>query len=1207
MKIAFTHMGALIISVLCLASCGGSIGTVNDLALGPTASQNKASAEQNRGAGEMLRSEQGAPLSLQLNVDDGSLSYGAFGTGLKGTCVMGARVELEGDVQAGQTAECIGGRFEFSEFKLSAVDGPKSLFVSQKDQAGSRTSSTPVRVGRDTKSIFRIPDDSVQNTPQTGMSGDSITDVYSNGEHIVVSLRKGGLVISRDGGQTWFSKSLVHGLSSGASQRFFAHNDVFYATSSEGFLTSRDFGKTWTKNPDVSEHTNVIHQHQGRVFVDVGFMGAQFTQDNGTNWKKTGVLPWFNFPRTWTSIGKNLFITSPEGLHVFNSETNSWELFKLPMLPENRRVIGIEGTEKLMLAKVSDWPNTPGTSTYSYFSSDDGGTTWNSVFSTKTAYELVNISSNHLVRFSNSLKTFEVRISRDAGRYWSPLALPPAIASKPPVFGQAIFPEASSLLLRSQDRFSLTTDMNFAAWKTFEIPSTLRNSKLLNYKVFNGSRFLVFDRGLLFSDPKVEKWSLLSFDKGSGPVPNGLTASGRRIFTWSAADPFANLLGGLFLSRDGGERFENITPRLKLLKGFYDTNEVKIYDNGSSSAGYSNPVSEVALTSQKIFVSTPEGIALSDDDASTFSFLQGFQGRPTPIGKDIDAEGTKVAIVTQSSGLLLSRNEGASWTNLTTAHGLPFSNPDQVSLFGEIIFIASGTNMAVSSDFGQTWKKITPSQNFSGSDVLGLKFAQGRIIVHLRKFVKSPEGFNVAQYSIGLSADGGLSFVSAELPKEAGRLLKAVRIHKNEVFIVTTRALIAAPLDLSRWRTLGTFPSEATGLDVSEDAFYVSTLGGIYTIGGSAAVTAAESIGTRRRVAQVTLGECQKVCPVDESSAHPAPTPSPKPSYKPVLMISNCIVNPKTGRCDYSVSWTNASPDSCLWIQPQNAAPQKSECGSLSNRTQGTIVAAWLKPESSYTLFLAPEIKINTPGTRTIEKILQTESAKTEIIIQPCSTFSHDFCTAKIEWKMAPSSACLWSVHPLTKEIFLAACATSSNPNGNIIDYPWMAYASVNTFFLARQMAGNPNEPQPERYAQVEASQPWPENTPAHRAQSSMVCPDVACKAAVRGYVDSYANGVVQGWACKSGSNESIQVQIFATTQSTRTPIGIVIANSASEPVLSQVCGTSLQLHRYSFTLPPELRVQHQGKGIDVLGIDPQFADGSRNYLLEKSGFFKID
>lgn len=681
------------------------------------------------------------------------------------------------------------------------------------------------------------------------------------------------------------------------------------------------------------------------------------------------MLPSLNINRTWTSIGKNLFVTSTLGLHIFNFETNSWELFKLPSLPETRRVIGIEGTEELMVAKVSDWPNNPGTSTYTYFSSDNGGKTWNPVFSTKDESEFVRISSSHLVRFSSSLKTFEVRISRDAGRYWSPLALPAAIASQAPAFGQAIFAEGRSLLLRGQDRFSLTMDTHFTLWKTFEIPLTLRSSRLLNYKVLNGKRFLVFDRGLLFSDAKVEKWSLLSFDKGTGPFPKGLSVSGRRIFTWSALDPFAVSIGGLFLSRDGGEKFEKITSRLKLLKGFYDNNDVKFDRNGISSAGYPNPVSDVVFTGKKIFVSTPEGIAISSDDASTFSFLQSADGRPIPIANDIDAEGTKVAIATQSSGLMLSRNEGDSWTNLTTAHGLPFNRPDQVSVFGESVYIASGTSAAVSSDFGQTWKKVNPSQSFSGLDLLGLKFAQGRIIVFLRKFVKSSEGVNVAQYSIGMSADAGQSFVSAELPKESGFLLKASRIHKNEVYVATNSSILAAPLDLSQWRTLGVFPSEVTGLDMSGDALFVSTLGGVYTIGGPAAVSATESNGTNRRAAQVSLSECQRVCPVDESSAQASQTPSARPSYNPVLLISNCILNPKTGRCDYSVSWTNASPDNCLWIQPQNSSAQKSECGSLSNRTQGSVVATWLKPDSSYKLFLAPETKLNTPGTRSIEKV----------------------------------------------------------------------------------------------------------------------------------------------------------------------------------------------------------------------------------------------
>ena len=1023
--------------------------------------------EQNTRGDDSLR------IAFASDSSAGLFSVGSTGVDLWGTCTEEGKVELQGDVTPGQSAECVDGTFRFPTFRLSEGDGKKSIFVSQLVSSGSTFESKRFVLQQDTKTVFKLPENALFQQPKNGAFDDAIRDVFSDGENVILSFVRGGLAVSRDSGKSWYHKTIANGLQSKSAIAVHSYNDVFYATSSQGLLTSKDFGRTWVKNPQVSSGAGRLHRHQERIFADFGAKSAAFTLNNGSNWTVTGDLPGTYPDRRWSSVGGSLFVTSSsDGVYTYVSDENKWIPFRPAGLTTDRKVVSVEGNEKIALAQVTAWPRTAQTQR-TYLLSTDGGKSWREIYSSSNAFEELSCTSQHLLRYTLFANSFDLKISRDLGLSWEPLALPASLANQSPARGFAFFSTGESVVLRSQERLAMTTNPSLTEWRTFEIPEPLRGSKLSAYRVFNGKRFFIFEQGLIFSEQTLNQWSMFLVQPPTGPTPSGITARGRTIFTWSRASSFPPRgLGGLFMSTDGGASFENITPRLNLLDGFYLKNFEKQVQAGVSTLGYSLPVTGVALSERKIFVATQEGVSISLDGAQSFTLLKDAAGRPTPLPNDIQARGALVAIATQSAGLLLSRDEGKSWNRLTQATGLPSNNIQQVSLLERRILIRVNLDIYMSENFGVSWEKLSFLRNLPEGQLQSVGLCDGLVCVGTRKMETTPEGYAVNRAVLSISDDLGRTFI--RMPAVPSVNNGGFRFENGEFFIASGSAVHVVSRDLSRSRILAELESSISGLAVSDGAVYISTFAGVFAVGAPTAVTLQELPQNVRLASVGVMNECLQDCVVSPPAGNVLPPASSTPAPAPVLEASQCRYNVETQRCDYSFSWTNAPAASCLWVREGTGVPRRWECPTSDKLQQGEVIATWLKSGTSYSVFLAREVSYQTAGAKLTEKIVFTDSPVPELNREPCTAFnnSRGTCTAKVSWKYAAKNSCLWAVHPLSGEVSLASCALAENPSGHSFNFQWLFTGYSNTLFLARQVAGNPNQPESQRSISVDWYQP---------------------------------------------------------------------------------------------------------------------------------------
>jgi RHS repeat-associated protein len=112
----------------------------------------------------------------------------------------------------------------------------------------------------------------------------------------------------------------------------------------------------------------------------------------------------------------------------------------------------------------------------------------------------------------------------------------------------------------------------------------------------------------------------------------------------------------------------------------------------------------------------------------------------------------------------------------------------------------------------------------------------------------------------------------------------------------------------------------------------------------------------------------------------------------------------------------------------------------------------------------------------------------------------------------------------------------------------------------------------------------------------------------ITGHIDGVGtiNGMphVQGWACSTGLNQSIDVHMYLGGAAGSSPYGFAYtANVASEPAVASACQAGGTNYRFNIPLTDALREQHGGKLIYIHGISPT---GQPNDLISRSGVYVV-
>lgn len=105
--------------------------------------------------------------------------------------------------------------------------------------------------------------------------------------------------------------------------------------------------------------------------------------------------------------------------------------------------------------------------------------------------------------------------------------------------------------------------------------------------------------------------------------------------------------------------------------------------------------------------------------------------------------------------------------------------------------------------------------------------------------------------------------------------------------------------------------------------------------------------------------------------------------------------------------------------------------------------------------------------------------------------------------------------------------------------------------------------------------------------------------------VDASENASISGWACSTGLNQSIGVEVFAGGPSGGGGVRIATAtaNAASEPAVATACQASGATYRFSIPLTVAVRQQYPGAAIYMYGDSPV---GNGNNQLANSGTYAI-
>ncbi|WP_081700034.1 hypothetical protein [Rhodanobacter sp. OR87] len=105
--------------------------------------------------------------------------------------------------------------------------------------------------------------------------------------------------------------------------------------------------------------------------------------------------------------------------------------------------------------------------------------------------------------------------------------------------------------------------------------------------------------------------------------------------------------------------------------------------------------------------------------------------------------------------------------------------------------------------------------------------------------------------------------------------------------------------------------------------------------------------------------------------------------------------------------------------------------------------------------------------------------------------------------------------------------------------------------------------------------------------------------------IDGSGNATVNGWACSTGLNQSIGVEVFAGGPSGGggTRVATATANIASESAVSTACQASGTAYRFAVPLTTAVRTQYTGAPIYMYGDSPV---GNGNLVLNQSGTFLI-
>jgi len=231
--------------------------------------------------------------------------------------------------------------------------------------------------------------------------------------------------------------------------------------------------------------------------------------------------------------------------------------------------------------------------------------------------------------------------------------------------------------------------------------------------------------------------------------------------------------------------------------------------------------SQICFASNDIGV----GVSVSDDNGAHWTNYTTAQGLASNRVNAVFAQGPSIYAATWG-GLSVSNDNGAHWTNYTTAQGLANNFVAAVYAQGPSIYAATFRGLSVSNDNGAHWTTYTTAQGLGGNDVRAV-YARGRSI-YVGTFSSSVP--YVQGTGLSVSNDNGATWTTYTTAKGlADDCVKGIYAQGRNIYAATDKGLSVSNDDGAHWITAQGLVSDygINAVFAQGRSIYAATNGGL--------------------------------------------------------------------------------------------------------------------------------------------------------------------------------------------------------------------------------------------------------------------------------------------------------------------------------------------------------------------------------------------
>ena len=492
-----------------------------------------------------------------------------------------------------------------------------------------------------------------------------------------------------------------------------------------------------TEGPEGG-YTNDMVKIDNTLIVTAGGGGVYISTNNGTSWEPSNEgLPLHPHVLRIASHGDNVYLSlSQRGVYRSVDKGSTWS-------PANK------GADRLTFYSLfaNGQEIYAGSSNGTVYYSPDQGANWVEKSNGISGYQINGfVSFNSKIYAGTSGGLFE---SNDSGDLWEAINIPGLSPN-----GIRSMNEYNGVFYVASDGQMFVSNDNLASWALTPLGSgsTLNNVVGYNNIVYTttsyGRYYYSIDSGVT--------WTLAQNSLTDNFINDILMSNGKFLMTTNE---------GIFESFDGGASWAFNSKDIKaqnisalaanntyLFVGTSGNGIFRSSDNGAtwipidigSTNLNSKSINDIIAIGNTIFVATPVGIFLSNDNGNNWVIK--LEAGVNKAAGGLDYDNGVLATIIEGEGVYTSSDLGETWT-LSQMEGIAPAEMGYVSILirDQVIVVSSANGeLFASTDLGQTWSNISiPDGFFYTHD---LEFIDNRLYAATSQGVMASDDFGETWY-----------------------------------------------------------------------------------------------------------------------------------------------------------------------------------------------------------------------------------------------------------------------------------------------------------------------------------------------------------------------------------------------------------------------------------------------------------------------------